>query len=73
MPRPLRIEFSGAWYHVMNRGAGYQRIFHSAIHRQLFLNLLDETHKMFHVEIHAYCLMNKHYHLLLHTPNGNLS
>ncbi len=42
MSRPLRIVYEGAWYHVMNRGAGRRTIFHSAAHRQLFLALLGE-------------------------------
>jgi putative transposase len=73
MPRPLRIEFADAWYHVMNRGAGFQRIFKTIKHRQIFISLLAEVSKLFGVEIHAYCLMGNHYHLLIKTPRGNLS
>jgi len=73
MPRPLRIQFHDAWYHVMNRGAGRRLIFHSDEHRQLFLELLEEASQKFGLEIHAYCLMDNHYHLLLRTPLGNLS
>ena len=72
MSRPLRIEYSGAWYHVMNRGAGYRNIYHEDNHRFLFLDLLSEIDRMFRVETHGYCLMDNHYHLLLHTPEGNL-
>lgn len=72
MARPLRIEFPGAWYHVMNRGAGYRSIFSQDEHRSLFLDLLGEVSRMFRVETHAYCLMDNHYHLLVHTPEGNL-
>ena len=73
MSRPLRIEYPGAYYHIMNRGAGYQATFGNDHHRQLFLDLLGELHKTFKVNIHAYCLMDNHYHLLLETPLGNLS
>ncbi len=73
MARPLRIEYSNAFYHVMNRGAGYRDIFLRAEHREMFLELLREIHEMFRVEIHAYCLMDNHYHLLLSTPDANLS
>ena len=73
MSRPLRIEYPGAWYHVMNRGAGRQTIFDHDDHRVLFLALLRETVEMFKVEIHAYCLMDNHYHLLVKTPHANLS
>ena len=73
MPRSLRIEYDGAWYHVMNRGVNHQNIYHSADHFMLFLELLENTSKLFGCEIHAYCLMNNHYHLIIHTPLGNLS
>ena len=72
MSRPLRIEFPNAWYHVMSRGAGYRSIFNNDTHRQLFLDLLSQITKMFQVEIHGFCLMDNHYHLLIHTPEGNL-
>lgn len=72
MPRPLRINYPDAWYHVMNRGAGRQKIFKNYAHRMMFLNLLKECHQMFQIKICAYCLMDNHYHLLLSTPNANL-
>jgi len=65
MPRPLRIEYAGAWYHVMNRGAGCQIIYKTPEHRNQFLSLLAEARKLFDLEIHGYCLMSNHYHLLL--------
>ena len=73
MARPLRIVFEGAWYHVMNRGAGRRAIFPTDEHRETFLALLGEMAGTFGVEVHAYCLMSTHYHLLLHTRRGNLS
>lgn len=73
MPRPLRIEFKGAWYHVMNRGANHQLIYKSNDHRNLFLSLLDEMTTRYRVEVHAFCLMDNHYHLLIRTPHPNLS
>lgn len=72
MSRPLRIEFEGAWYHVMNRGAGRRIVFPSSLYRRLFLDLLGEIHEIFGVQCHAYCLMDNHYHLLLCTPRANL-
>jgi REP element-mobilizing transposase RayT len=57
----------------MNRGAGKKHIFRNNAQRAIFLELLDECYKMFNVEIHAYCLMDNHYHLLINTPNANLS
>jgi len=73
MPRPLRIEYVDAWYHVMNRGANHQTIFTNDDYRNMFLSLLGEIKNKFYVETHAYCLMDNHYHLLLHTPIANLS
>ena len=54
MSRPLRIEFPGAWYHVMNRGAGYQNIFRDDSHRALFMDFLSEIDRMFRVETHIF-------------------
>jgi REP element-mobilizing transposase RayT len=73
MPRPLRIEYEGAWYHVMNRGANCQNIFYNDKHREIFLALLEEISSNFFVEIHSYCLMNNHYHLLVNTRLANLA
>ena len=73
MPRPLRIEFENAQYHVMNRGAGKKLIYKTNLHKLLFLELLEDAHKTFGIEIHAYCLMDNHYHLLLKTPHANLA
>ena len=73
MPRPLRIEYENAFYHVMNRGRARQTIFHDERYYQAFLDTLSEAHKRFHGIIHAYCLLGSHYHLLLETPRANLS
>ncbi len=73
MPRPLRIEYENAWYHVMNRGGGYRDIYTKKKHREIFLNVLAESVQQFGIEIHAYCLMDNHYHLLVMTPRSNLS
>lgn len=73
MARPLRIEFDGAWYHVMNRGAGRRLVFRTAAHRTTFLRLLGEISTIYGVEVHAFCLMGNHYHLLLHTPKAGLA
>ena len=72
MARPLRIEYPGAWYHVMNRGAGRRRIFPDDELREAFLGLLGDIHEMYSVCCHAYCLMGNHYHLLLQTLQANL-
>ena len=73
MSRPLRIYFEGAWYHVMNRGVNKNEIFFKDTHRYEFLNLLGKTKEIYGIEIHAYCLMSNHYHLIIRTPRGNIS
>ncbi|MDF1828124.1 MAG: transposase [Legionellaceae bacterium] len=73
MARPQRIEYENAYYHVMNRGAGRENIFHDDIDRKAFLNVIDEAYIQFGLEVHAYCLMDNHYHLLIKTPRANLS
>ena len=72
MPRPVRIEYEDACYHVMNHGRRRQRIFHSHTYYHAFLETLAEAHERFSLVIHGYCLMGNHYHLLLQTPHGNL-
>ncbi|GJL55522.1 MAG: hypothetical protein NPIRA02_26540 [Nitrospirales bacterium] len=72
MARPFRIEFEGAWFHVMNRGACRRKVFTTDEQRQYFLALLADTSERFNAEWHAYCLMDTHYHLLVRTPEANL-
>lgn len=72
MPRPLRIEYEHAFYHVMNRGRARQLIFHDEGYYQAFLDTLGEAQQRFDCVVHAYCLMGNHYHLLIETPNANL-
>ena len=73
MPRPQRIEYPDAYYHVMNRGRGRQSIFHNEAYYQAFLETIKEANSRFGMEVHAYCLMGNHYHLIIKTPLGNLS
>ena len=73
MPRPQRIEYENAFYHVLNRGRGHQFIFHDEKYYYAFLDTLNEVHIRFDCIIHAYCLMGNHYHLLIETPHANLS
>jgi len=74
MPRPLRIEYENAYYHIMNCGKGRQHIFHGKEYFVAFLQTLSlsEAHQRFGLQILCYCLMNNHYHLLVKTPEGNL-
>ena len=73
MVRPLRIEYENACYHVMNRGKSRQWIFPDADYYGDFLQGVEEAHQRFGIEVLAYCLMGNHYHILIHTPRGNIS
>lgn len=73
MSRPLRLEFHGALYHVTSRGDGREDIFLNDADRALFLDVLADVVGHFNWSVHAYCLMGNHYHLLVETPDGNLS
>lgn len=73
MARPLRIEYPGAFYHVLNRGLERREIFRSRRDYEVFLTLCLEIHKRFEVRFHAFSLMPNHYHLMVETPDANLS
>lgn len=73
MARPLRIEYQGAFYHVINRGLERREIYRSPKDYDYFLALLGNVHEKYGVIVHSYCLMPNHYHLYLQTPNANLS
>ena len=73
MARPLRIQYPGAYYHITSRGIERRSIFHNNGERLKFLAYLESATERYNAVIHAYCLMNNHYHLLLETPAGNLS
>ncbi|MFH2219223.1 MAG: transposase [Pseudomonadota bacterium] len=73
MARPLRIEFHGAWHHVMNRGRRGEKVFKDTHDYKMFVDLLEQTSAMWNIRISAYCLMPNHYHILLQAPDANLS
>ncbi len=72
MPRQLRIQYPGAMYHVMSRGDRREDIFLDDVDRQDFLKTLAEGCQKTDWQVHAYCLMSNHYHLVVETPNANL-
>jgi len=72
MPRALRIEYPGAIYHVMNRGDRREPIFRDDKDHRRFLDTLAETCSKTDWQVHAYCLMPNHFHLVVETPNANL-
>ena len=63
MRRELRIEYSGAIYHVINRGDQRDDIFLDDQDRQKFLSTLEEACRKTDWQVHAYCLMRNHFHL----------
>jgi len=73
MARPLRIEFPGAVYHITSRGNKKGKIFENDKDRKIFLKILGSVIKRYNFFCYAYCLMDNHYHLLIETPDGNLS
>ena len=72
MPRKLRIQYPGAIYHVMNRGDRREDIFLDDADRQLFHSTVGEACQKTGWQVHAYCLMRNHFHLVLETPQPNL-
>ena len=73
MARPLRIEFAGALYHITSRGDKKAAIYLDDGDRVQFLDTLKQVCTRFNWVLHAYCLMDNHYHLLVETPESNLS
>ena len=73
MARPLRLEFEGALYHITSRGNARESIFLDNGDRARFLEILGNVVDRFGWICHAYCLMTNHYHLLIETPDADLS
>ena len=72
MARQIRVEYPGAIYHVMSRGDRREDIFLNDVDRHDFLKTLAEACQKAEWQVHAYCLMRNHFHLVLETPQGNL-
>lgn len=73
MTRPLRIEYPGAVYHITSRGNEKKAVYKDDQDCKNFLNTLQHVNHRYNWLCHAYCLMGNHYHLLIETPDGNLS
>lgn len=72
MARGIRVEYAGAFYHVMARGNRRERIFRDQSDRRFFCQTLGEACERAGWRVHAWALMSNHYHLMLETPKGNL-
>jgi len=73
MARPLRVEYSGAVYHVINRGNAGENLYRNSRDREKFLSYLERAVERFSIKVHAYCLMSNHFHILMETLHPNLS
>jgi REP element-mobilizing transposase RayT len=73
MSRPLRIQFSGALYHVTSRGNRKRDIYQDDVDRARFLEVLEDVISSHNWRCHGYCLMDNHYHLIIETPDANLA
>ena len=73
MTRPLRLELAGGLYHVTSRGDRREDIYLSDEDRLTWLDTLAEVCARFRWKCYAYCQMSNHYHLLIETPEANLS
>jgi putative transposase len=73
MARPWRIEYKGAYYHVLSRGNEGREIFYGDEDKSLFLKTVGEMSHRFDVDVFAFVLMSNHYHLLMRTNLANLS
>lgn len=73
MARKLRIQYPGAIYHVTARGNGRQKVFLDRRDRERFLERLADSVETYGVRIYLFCLMTNHIHMVLETPQANLS
>ncbi len=73
MASPLRIELAGGLYHVTSRGDRREAIYRDDADRTAWLDLFGEVCERFNWRCHAYCQMTNHYHLVVETPEANLS
>jgi putative transposase len=73
MSTPLRVEVPNGIHHITARGNSQEPIYRVDVEREVFLALLDRLRKKHSWIVLAYCLMRKHYHLILLTPSGELS
>lgn len=73
MARAMRIEYEDAVYHVTARGNDRKKIFFTKLDHEKFLEYIKEAKKKYGILVHSYVLMSNHYHLIIETPNANLS
>ena len=72
MARRLRMQYPGAYYHVVNRGNYRRDLFESAGAARAFVEALEEASALYRWKVFSYCLMRNHYHLVIETVEPNL-
>jgi REP element-mobilizing transposase RayT len=73
MPRKPRHDQPGAWHHLTNRGLARRTMFESDRDIRKFLSLIARAVRAGRLEVHAYCVLTTHFHLLVRSPLGELS
>ncbi|MCA8949041.1 MAG: transposase [Planctomycetes bacterium] len=73
MPRQKRIDYPGAWFHVMNRAIARRTMFENSVDAGFFLDRIGEAVERGWLEVHSYSLMGTHFHALVRSPSGALS
>lgn len=73
MARRPRADAPGSWHHVINRGIARRALFENRADARFFLARLARQVRSGRIEVHAYCLLTTHFHLLLRSPTGELS
>jgi REP element-mobilizing transposase RayT len=73
MARKRREDEAGSWHHVINRGQAHRPVFEGAADIRKFLAELARAVRRGEIEVHAWCVLTTHYHLLIYSPCGKLS
>jgi REP element-mobilizing transposase RayT len=73
MPRKRRFDEAGAWHHIVNRGLARRPVFENRVDARYFLSRLAYAVRRGELEVHAFCLMTTHFHLLVRSPRALVS
>ena len=73
MARPLRIEYPGAYYHITARGNERKRIYFAKADYLKFREYIENAQEKYGCLLHVYVFMTNHYHMILETPQANIS
>ncbi len=73
MPRPPRCDLPGRWFHLFNRGIARRTVFETRADVRYFLACLAQAARRGEIEVHAYCILTTHFHLLVRSPTGDLA